>query len=825
MASCSRVVHEMGCGNGDDSDPDGEMATRAGDDEEKMLDIGVEEDEFEGLIYKQSEGTTNTISNAGRVTAADVLKMEFNSPAEATIFYEEYSRAKGFAMRQGKKLKNRNGDFVRYTYLCNRQGFRDKKWLEKVDRKREHKVVTRCGCPVEMRIKPKGDSGRWFVSFFVEEHNHELLPMKYVDYLPAHRKISDVDIAHMKSMRQVGISIPKIYESIAAQAGGFNLVPFTKRDMYNEIRRQRAMQNGDVNAALRVLEGAARTDEKLYWRYEVGEGQHMCDLFWSDGRSQDDYKVFGDVLAFDATYGRNKYNLPVIVFSGVNHHNQTCVFATAMVSCESIASYVWVLRNLLQCMGGKAPTAVITDGDRSMRVAIQEVFPNAHHRLCAWHLLKNATVNVCKPRFTSLFRHCMLADVEVGEFELLWDAMLEECGVRELEWVKDVYEKKSSWATAYIRGRFYAGLRTTSRCESLHAKLGRFVERRYGILEFVTNFQRCVDFLRDNEEELDFRSSYGTPVLQTQFPELEKSGAINFTREIFSRYRESLKRCVRITILECIERDDRCVYVTQKYRRPNSRWDVVHMKGKEEFLCSCLRMESFGLPCVHILAVLVRLDIDSLPKSLVLARWSKAAKEDLCYEPLSSRYGDAGVLYRSRVGAFLQHCKRLAKVACIREEDFRQYLAKVVEDTCWLEKKNGLGGAVAGNGAGNSGGGVRDPISVKTKGTGRGNEPLGCRGIKRRKCSTCGCVGHRRTRCPNAPPTSAPSTQGEGANMLSQTVNVVGRRENCVDDPCSGFDVLIGGYSQVLIQRGLLMVQVCVIGHADVLGCMWIEVC
>ncbi|RYR00278.1 hypothetical protein Ahy_B07g088387 [Arachis hypogaea] len=589
MASCSRVVHEMGCGNGDDSDPDGEMATRAGDDEEKMLDIGVEEDEFEGLIYKQSEGTTNTISNAGRVTAADVLKMEFNSPAEATIFYEEYSRAKGFAMRQGKKLKNRNGDFVRYTYLCNRQGFRDKKWLEKVDRKREHKVVTRCGCPVEMRIKPKGDSGRWFVSFFVEEHNHELLPMKYVDYLPAHRKISDVDIAHMKSMRQVGISIPKIYESIAAQAGGFNLVPFTKRDMYNEIRRQRAMQNGDVNAALR----------------------------------------------------------------------------------------------------------------------------------------------------------------------------------------------------------------------------------------FVTNFQRCVDFLRDNEEELDFRSSYGTPVLQTQFPELEKSGAINFTREIFSRYRESLKRCVRITILECIERDDRCVYVTQKYRRPNSRWDVVHMKGKEEFLCSCLRMESFGLPCVHILAVLVRLDIDSLPKSLVLARWSKAAKEDLCYEPLSSRYGDAGVLYRSRVGAFLQHCKRLAKVACIREEDFRQYLAKVVEDTCWLEKKNGLGGAVAGNGAGNSGGGVRDPISVKTKGTGRGNEPLGCRGIKRRKCSTCGCVGHRRTRCPNAPPTSAPSTQGEGANMLSQTVNVVGRRENCVDDPCSGFDVLIGGYSQVLIQRGLLMVQVCVIGHADVLG--WIS--
>ncbi|XLR40553.1 hypothetical protein S83_025213 [Arachis hypogaea] len=98
----------------------------------------------------------------------------------------------------------------------------------------------------------------------------------------------------------------------------------------------------------------------------------------------------------------------------------------------------------------------------------------------------------------------MLADLEVEEFEKHWEAMMEECGVREVAWVKDIYEKKSLWATAYIRGRFFAGIRITSQCESLHTNLGRFVERRYDILEFVTNFQRYVDFLRDNEEELNF---------------------------------------------------------------------------------------------------------------------------------------------------------------------------------------------------------------------------------------------------------------------------------------------------------------------------------
>ncbi|RYQ98782.1 hypothetical protein Ahy_B07g086573 [Arachis hypogaea] len=58
----------------------------------------------------------------------------------------------------------------------------------------------------------------------------------------------------MNSLRQVGISILNIYKSFTAQAGGFNLVPFTKRDLHNEAKRQRLLQNGDVNAALRMLE-------------------------------------------------------------------------------------------------------------------------------------------------------------------------------------------------------------------------------------------------------------------------------------------------------------------------------------------------------------------------------------------------------------------------------------------------------------------------------------------------------------------------------------------------------------------------------------------
>ncbi|RYR33769.1 hypothetical protein Ahy_A10g048401 [Arachis hypogaea] len=392
--------------------------------EDVTLDMGMEYAETTGgAALKQTQDNDNMSVKGISLTADDIIQIEFSDPKQAAHLYEEYSRVRGFGIRQGKKIRNKKGEFVQFTYLCNREGFRDKKWLQMHHRKRELKVVTRCGCPAEMRIKSRDSTGKWYVSRFVDNHNHDLLPAKFVEYLPSHRKILDVDKAHMDSMRQVGISIPKIYESIAAQAGGFNRVSFTKRDMYNEIWWQRALQNGNVNADLRA--------------------------------------------------------------------------------------------------------------------------------------------------------HCMLADFEVEKFEMHWQAMVEECGTSDHEWVKDLYTKKSSWATAYIRGSFFAGIRTTSRCESLHAKLGRFVEKRYGVLDFVTNFQRCVDFLRDNEDELEFRSSYGTPVIQTQFPELEKSGVLCYTREIFVRYRESLKWSVRVTIVECIEADDICVYVIQKYRRPDRTWNVT----------------------------------------------------------------------------------------------------------------------------------------------------------------------------------------------------------------------------------------------------------
>jgi hypothetical protein len=89
---------------------------------------------------------------------------------------------------------------------------------------------------------------------------------------------------------------------------------------------------------------------------------------------QIDYKLFCDVLAFDATYKKNHYLCLVVVFSGVKHHNQTIVFSISIFANEIEDTYVWLLETFLETMQGKMPVSVITDGDLAIQNAIRRVY-------------------------------------------------------------------------------------------------------------------------------------------------------------------------------------------------------------------------------------------------------------------------------------------------------------------------------------------------------------------------------------------------------------------------------------------------------------------
>lgn len=120
-----------------------------------------------------------------------------------------------------------------------------------------------------------------------------------------------------------------------------------------------------------------------------------------------DYSLFRDVLAFDATYRKIKYNTLLVIFSRLNQHNQTIIFCCAIIGDETKETYVWHLNNFLEVVEGKCHVSIIADGDLAMRNAIRRVFPYNNHHLCAWYLIQNASSNIKK--IQGLFKSLRIA--------------------------------------------------------------------------------------------------------------------------------------------------------------------------------------------------------------------------------------------------------------------------------------------------------------------------------------------------------------------------------------------------------------------------------
>ncbi|CAN1165350.1 Protein FAR1-RELATED SEQUENCE 7, partial [Linum perenne] len=111
-----------------------------------------------------------------------------------------------------------------------------------------------------------------------------------------------------------------------------------------------------------------------------------------------------------------------------------------LLANESKPNYVWVLQTLLSAVDDKQPECVITDGDRVMIIAIKKVFPSATHRLCSCHLHKNVTSNVKNnPSFKKEWRKFVHADYAEAEFEGKWNMFVEECGLQDNGWVRDLF--------------------------------------------------------------------------------------------------------------------------------------------------------------------------------------------------------------------------------------------------------------------------------------------------------------------------------------------------------------------------------------------------
>ncbi|RVW95951.1 Protein FAR1-related sequence 5 [Vitis vinifera] len=341
------------------------------------------------------------------ISDEEVYKLQFDRIDEAETFYNMLARVAGFSIRKDDLKRDKNGDIISRKWVCSREGQRATKFIENDKRQREPRSLTRVGCEAAFRVGLNRKDGKWIVKEFIGDHNHNLVDAINTQFLRSHRTISNPDKAQVDGLRK-------------------------------------------VEAALAYLCGKAEMDSSFFYKFNIDEESRLANLFWADSTARMDYACFGDVLAFDTTYRTNAYKKPLVVLVGVNHHHQTVVFGCALLIDESVGTYEWVLETFLEAMMNKRPISVVTDGDKAMRKAIKKVLPDTCHRLCSWHLQRNAFTNVHIKDFSSIFARCMFMRGNEEEFEKVWHEMVANLGLNENRWVTEIYGKRKRWAEAYF---------------------------------------------------------------------------------------------------------------------------------------------------------------------------------------------------------------------------------------------------------------------------------------------------------------------------------------------------------------------------------------
>ncbi|XAR48672.1 hypothetical protein NMG60_11031563 [Bertholletia excelsa] len=617
----------------------------------------------------------------------EIIGKEFESIEKAYEFYCTYAKFNGFVVRKDDIGKNTRGEVIWRQYVCNKEGLRNKKHFMRTDRKREHRVLTRTKCCARMRIYVKKGGAGWKVTIFDATHNHHLSSADKVHMMSAYHNMKDPDKIQVNDMHSMRVRTCYIFGFMNGQSGGYFGLGFCKKDLYNQVngKRRANIADGDAYAVLSYLQAKGDSDPMFWGKYQVNEADGcLLNLFWADGMSRTDYECFGDVVAFDSTYKMSRYNKPVVIFSGVNHHGLTCLFGCALLSDESFENYKWVLTSFLEAMGGKEPKVVVTDGEKSMWKAIKVVMPSASRRLCPWHMNNDAAKNVQNSNFLKKFKDCVYANFDPDEFEEFWADMVEEFGLSDNKWVKKAYKRKEMWATGFHRERFYFGIRA-SRCEGTNAFIDKCTSPHDTLVEFVHNYERIVREYRNDELVADFDTMYEEPVITSALGPLEKGAANVYTGAMYKEFKVELNEAAAFFVVQRDETEDRILFMLNKYCRPRRVYEVRLERKEERFVCYCRSYENNGIPCSHIICVLKYEHLAQLPPSLICHRWTKAAKI------VNTLQGDENSrdrkTFMSRYGLLGSACNWLSFLAAQNREDFNEVKSEIFKLTSRLEKQ------------------------------------------------------------------------------------------------------------------------------------------
>ncbi|XP_019184831.1 PREDICTED: protein FAR1-RELATED SEQUENCE 5-like [Ipomoea nil] len=529
------------------------------------------------IVEIEQNASANAKSDVNNETIELCIGMEFQSLDDALMCYTNYAKHEGFGIRKNRIQKSRKNQMViGQEFVCSKEGYRAKKYLERDNRKKPPSDETRMGCKAMIYVSRK-DEDKWIISKFTRDHNHVLASPSSARFHRVHRKRTKSQRNLIDVLDESGIRPSKIMSVLVTESGGIDRVGCTERDIQNYLsnKRQKQLEKGDAQAML--------------------------------------------------------YKMPFVPFTGVNHHHQSILFGCALLWDETVETFVWLLNTWLGAMDGCHPKTIITDQDTAITTAIAKVLPNTAHHFCMWHIEKKFPENLSHvyhkfDDFKFQFSHCIHRIYIPNDFEVEWKKILDKYGLRGNSWLEKLYSIREKWIPAYVRTSFCAGMSTTQRSESMNKYFKDYINANTPISKFVVQYDKALDARYNKEREKTFKTLNSKPILKTLYPMEEEASKV-YTRKMFRMFQDELIHSQQFVAEKIITIEHESVYRVHEFDKEKSEYIVTFMSSSTTIECSCHMFEFLGILCRHQLMVLIKKNVYSLPKLYILKRWTTDAKK------------------------------------------------------------------------------------------------------------------------------------------------------------------------------------------------------
>ncbi|XP_019178901.1 PREDICTED: protein FAR1-RELATED SEQUENCE 5-like [Ipomoea nil] len=248
-------------------------------------------------------------SDVNNETIELCIGMEFQSLDDALMCYTNYAKQEGFEIRKNRIQKSRKNQMViGQEFVCSKEGYRAKKYLERDNKKKPPSDETRMGCKAMIYVSRK-DEDKWIISKFTRDHNHVLASSSSARFHRVHRKRTKSQRNLIDVLDESGIRPSKIMSVLVTESGGIDRVGCTERDIQNYLsnKRQKQLEKGDAQAMLNYFKECQSKNPGFFYAIQMDTEGQLANCFWVDSRSRVAYKFFGDVVTFDPTYLTNSW--------------------------------------------------------------------------------------------------------------------------------------------------------------------------------------------------------------------------------------------------------------------------------------------------------------------------------------------------------------------------------------------------------------------------------------------------------------------------------------------------------------------------------------